>query len=192
MKLGLPDAAFVRGKVPMTKQEIRILTLVKAQIGPRDIVYDIGAGTGSLSIEAARLAPEGHVYAVERKEEAIRLIEANGERFGLENLSVIEAEAPAGLENLPLADAVLIGGSGGHLASILDCVAGKMREGGRLVLNCITVQTLAAALDYRHAHEAVYRYEAIQVQVSRLRRVGPYDMADAQNPVYIITCTKEV
>lgn len=192
MKLGLPDAAFVRGKVPMTKQEIRILTLVKAQIGLRDIVYDIGAGTGSLSIEAARLAPEGHVYAVERKEEAIRLIEANGERFGLENLSVIEAEAPAGLENLPLADAVLIGGSGGHLASILDCVAGKMREGGRLVLNCITVQTLAAALDYLHAHEAVYRYEAIQVQVSRLRRVGPYDMADAQNPVYIITCTKEV
>ena len=192
MKLGLPDAAFVRGKVPMTKQEIRILTLVKAQIGPRDIVYDIGAGTGSLSIEAARLAPEGHVYAVERKEEAIRLIEANGERFGLENLSVIEAEAPAGLENLPLADAVLIGGSGGHLASILDCVAGKMREGGRLVLNCITVQKLAAALDYLHAHEAVYRYEAIQVQVSRLRRVGPYDMADAQNPVYIITCTKEV
>lgn len=192
MKLGLPDAAFVRGKVPMTKQEIRILTLVKAQIGPRDIVYDIGAGTGSLSIEAARLAPEGHVYAVERKEEAIRLIEANGERFGLENLSVIEAEAPAGLENLPLADAVLIGGSGGHLASILDCVAEKLREGGRLVLNCITVQTLAAALDYLHAHEAVYRYEAVQVQVSRLRRVGPYDMADAQNPVYIITCTKEV
>ena len=192
MKLGLPDAAFVRGKVPMTKQEIRILTLVKAQIGPRDIVYDIGAGTGSLSIEAARLAPEGHVYAVERKEEAIRLIEANGERFGLENLSVIEAEAPAGLENLPLADAVLIGGSGGHLASILDCVAEKLREGGRLVLNCITVQTLATALDYLHAHEAVYRYEAIQVQVSRLRRVGPYDMADAQNPVYIITCTKEV
>lgn len=192
MKLGLPDAAFVRGKVPMTKQEIRILTLVKAQIGPRDIVYDIGAGTGSLSIEAARLAPEGHVYAVERKEEAIRLIEANGERFALENLSVIEAEAPAGLENLPLADAVLIGGSGGHLASILDCVAEKLREGGRLVLNCITVQTLAAALDYLHAHEAVYRYEAIQVQVSRLRRVGPYDMADAQNPVYIITCTKEV
>lgn len=191
MKLGLPDAAFVRGKVPMTKQEIRILTLVKAQIGPRDIVYDIGAGTGSLSIEAARLAPEGHVYAVERKEKAIRLIEANGERFGLENLSVIEAEAPAGLENLPLADAVLIGGSGGHLASILDCVAEKLREGGRLVLNCITVQTLAAALDYLHAHEAVYRYEAIQVQVSRLRRVGPYDMADAQNPVYIITCTKE-
>lgn len=192
MKLGLPDAAFVRGKVPMTKQEIRILMLVKAQIGPRDIVYDIGAGTGSLSIEAARLAPEGHVYAVERKEEAIRLIEANGERFGLENLSVIEAEAPAGLENLPLADAVLIGGSGGHLAAILDCVAEKLREGGRLVLNCITVQTLAAALDYLHAHEAVYRYEAIQVQVSRLRRVGPYDMADAQNPVYIITCTKEV
>lgn len=192
MKLGLPDDAFIRGKVPMTKQEIRILTLVKAQIGPRDIVYDIGAGTGSLSIEAARLAPAGHVYAIERKKEAVRLIEANGEHFGLENLSVIEAEAPDGIENLPLADAILIGGSGGHLAAILDCATGHLRKGGRLVLNCITVQTLAAALDYLHAHEAVYRYEAIQVQVSRLRRVGPYDMADAQNPVYIITCTKEV
>ena len=66
-----------------------------------------------------------------------------------------------------------------------------MREGGRLVINCITVQTLAEALDYLHAHETVYRYEAVQVQVSRLRRVGPYDMAEAQNPVYIITCTKE-
>ena len=170
MKLGLSDEAFIRGKVPMTKQEIRILTLVKAQIGPRDIVYDIGAGTGSLSIEAARLAPEGHVYAVERKEEAIRLIEANGERFGLENLSVIEAEAPAGLENLPLADAVLIGGSGGHLEAILDSAAGKLRRGGRLVLNCITVQTLAAALSYLHAHADLYRYEAIQVQVSRLEK----------------------
>ena len=189
MKLGLPDAAFIRGKVPMTKQEI--LTLVKAQIGPRDIVCDIGAGTGSLSIEAARLAPEGHVYAIERKKEAVCLIEANRERFGLENLSVIEAEAPAGLEGLPSVDAAMIGGSGGHLASILDCVAGKMREGGRLVINCITVQTLAEALDYLHAHETVYRYEAVQVQVSRLRRVGPYDMAEAQNPVYIITCTKE-
>lgn len=191
MKLGLSDEAFIRGKVPMTKQEIRILTLVKAQIEADAIIYDIGAGTGSLSIEAARLAPAGHVYAIERKKEAVALIEANGEHFGLRNLSVIEAEAPEGIEALPAADVILIGGSGGHLEAILDCAAAKLRRGGRLVLNCITVQTLAEALSYLHAHADLYRYEAIQVQVSRLRRVGPYDMAEAQNPIYIITCTKE-
>lgn len=191
MKLGLSDEAFIRGKVPMTKQEIRILTLVKAQIEADAIIYDIGAGTGSLSIEAARLAPAGHVYAIERKKEAVALIEANGAHFGLRNLSIIEAEAPEGLEALPTADVILIGGSGGHLEAILDCAAGKLRRGGRLVLNCITVQTLAEALSYLHAHADLYRYEAIQVQVSRLRRVGPYDMAEAQNPIYIITCTKE-
>ena len=176
MKLGLSDEAFIRGKVPMTKQEIRILTIVKAQIEADDIIYDIGAGTGSLSIEAARLAPAGHVYAIEHKKEAVALI---------------EAEAPEGIEALPAADVILIGGSGGHLEAILDCAARKLRRGGRLVLNCITVQTLAAALSYLHAHADLYRYEAIQVQVSRLRRVGPYDMAEAQNPIYIITCTKE-
>lgn len=85
----------------------------------------------------------------------------------------------------------MIGGSGGHLMEILDRLTQKLREGGRLVINCITVQTLAEALDYLHVHETVYRYEAVQVQVSRLRRAGPYDMAEAQNPVYIITCTKE-
>ena len=188
MKLGLSDEAFIRGKVPMTKQEIRILTIVKAQIEADDVIYDIGAGTGSLSIEAARLAPAGHVYAIERKKEAVALIEANGVHFGLRNLSVIEAEAPEGLEALPTADVILIGGSGGHSG---DSAEGKLRRGGRLVLNCITVQTLAAALSYLHAHADLYRYEAIQVQVSRLRRVGPYDMAEAQNPIYIITCTKE-
>ena len=191
MKLGLSDEAFIRGKVPMTKQEIRILTLVKAQIEADDVIYDIGAGTGSLSIEAARLAPAGHVYAIERKKEAVALIEANGAHFNLRNLSIIEAEAPEGLEALPSADVILIGGSGGHLEAILDSAARKLRRGGRLVLNCLAVQTLAAALSYLHAHADLYRYEAIQVQVSRLRRVGPYDMAEAQNPIYIITCTKE-
>ena len=191
MKLGLSDEAFIRGKVPMTKQEIRILTLVKAQIEADDVIYDIGAGTGSLSSEAARLAPAGHVYAIERKKEAVALIEANGAHFNLRNLSIIEAEAPEGLEALPSADVILIGGSGGHLEAILDSAARKLRRGGRLVLNCITVQTLAAALSYQTAHADLYRYEANQVQVSRLRRVGPYDMAEAQNPIYIITCTKE-
>lgn len=191
MQLGIEDEAFIRGKVPMTKQEIRILTLVKAQIKPADIIYDVGAGTGSLSVEAARLAPEGHVYALERKKEAVSLIEANRQHFGVTNLSIVEIEAPDGMKVLPAADVILIGGSGGRLEKIFEAAAGKLRQGGRLVLNCITVQTLAEALAYLHEHEELYRYEAVSVQVNRLRRVGPYDMAQAQNPIYIITCTKE-
>ncbi len=191
MQLGIEDEAFIRGKVPMTKQEIRILTLAKARIEPTDIIYDIGAGTGSLSIEAARLAPAGHVYALERKKEAAALIEANRRHFSVANLSIIETEAPAGMEALPDADVILIGGSGGKLGAVFEVASFKLRQGGRLVLNCITVQTVAEALAYLHEHEDLYRYEAFSVQVSRLRRVGPYDMAQAQNPIYIITCTKE-
>lgn len=191
MQLGLDDEEFIRGRVPMTKQEIRILTLAKARITPEDIIYDIGAGTGSLSIEAARLAEKGHVYALERRQEAAQLIEANREHFSVINLSIIMTEAPAGLEELPLADVILIGGSGGHLTEIFEAAGEKLRSGGRIVLNCITLQTLSAALQYLHDHEDRYRYDAVEVQVSRLRRVGPYDMAQAQNPIYIITCVKE-
>jgi cobalt-precorrin-6B (C15)-methyltransferase len=110
--LGIADEEFIRQDVPMTKQEIRILSLVKAQIAPDAVVYDIGAGTGSLSIEAARLAPKGEVYAIERSSAGINLIRANAANFGVTNMQVIQAEAPDGLAGLPEADAILIGGSG--------------------------------------------------------------------------------
>lgn len=185
--LGLPDEAFIRSKVPMTKQEIRILTLVKARIKPDAIVYDIGAGTGSLSIEAARLASAGRVYALERNPDGIELIRANAANFALTNVTAIETEAPAGLAELPAPDTVLIGGSGGNLTEIFDATLPRLSAGGRLVLNCITMQTLAMALEYLHVHTE-YEYEAIQVQINRLARVGGYDMAKAINPIYIVTC----
>ena len=177
MNLGIKDEAFVRGKVPMTKEEIRILTLVKAQIAPDAVVYDVGAGTGSLSIEAARLAPEGHVYAIEKNPEGIGLIAENAKRFGVENITVVEGAAPAALEGLPALDVALIGGSG--------------HPHGRIVANAITMQTVAVCLDYFHAHAEQYTYEAIQVQISRLERVGPYDMAKALNPICIITAQRK-
>ena len=188
--LGIEDEAFIRGDVPMTKQEIRILMLVRARIAPEAVVYDIGAGTGSLSIEAARLASKGHVYAIERKPEALALIRANAEQFGAENVTPIAAEAPDGLCDLPDADTVLIGGSGSQLDAILDCITPKLRAGGRVVLSCITIQTLMQCIDYMRAHAKAYRYEAIQVQVNRLEQVGSYDMAKAINPIYIVTCQK--
>lgn len=184
--IGINDADFIRGDVPMTKNEIRILTLAKANIMPKSVVWDIGAGTGSISIEAARLARDGHVYAVEKNPEGIRLIGLNTEKFGVSNITAVEAEAPAGLCQLPAPDTVIIGGSGRRIDDILDVTVSKLAAGGRIVINCITVQTISSCLYYLRAKKI--DYEAIQVQVSRLERVGPYDMAKALNPVYITTC----
>ena len=189
--LGIADEEFIRQDVPMTKQEIRILSLVKAQIAPDAVVYDIGAGTGSLSIEAARLGPKGEVYAIERSSEGINLIRANAANFAVTNMQVIQAEAPDGLADLPEADAILIGGSGSRLPEILETVTPKLKQTGRLVLNCITVQTLMQCIEFMRKHSDTYIYEAIQVQVTRLQQVGTYDMAKANNPIYIVTCWKK-
>ena len=189
--LGIEDEAFIRGKVPMTKQEIRVLTLVKARISPTDTVWDVGAGTGSMSVEAARLAPQGHVYAVERNTEGVSLIARNREKFGVSNLTVVEGEAPEALKDLPDCDVAIVGGSGSHLPKILDEISARLKPGGRVVMNCITVQTLAAALEYLRAHETEFSYEAIQVQINRLQAVGAYDMAKAINPIYIVTGEKK-
>ena len=189
--LGIADEEFIRQDVPMTKQEIRILSLVKAQIAPDAVVYDIGAGTGSLSIEAARLAPKGEVYAIERSSEGINLIRANAANFAVTNMQVIQAEAPDGLADLPEADAILLGGSGSRLPEILETVTPKLKQTGRLVLNCITVQTLMQCIEFMREHSDTYIYEAIQVQVTRLQQVGTYDMAKANNPIYIVTCWKK-
>ena len=189
--LGIEDEAFIRGKVPMTKQEIRVLTMVKARISPMDVVWDVGAGTGSMSVEAARLAPQGHVYAVERNVEGVSLIKKNGEKFGVRNLTVVEGEAPDALKDLPDCDAAIIGGSGSRLDDILDEISSRLKPGGRVVMNCITIQTLAAALEYLRTHEKDFSYEAIQVQINRLQAVGAYDMAKAINPIYIVTAEKK-
>lgn len=188
--IGIPDAKFIRGKVPMTKQEIRILTIAKAGIKQGDIVLDVGAGTGSLSCEAAMQAGnDGMVYAIERNPEGIGLIAANAEKFGLDNVHIIHAEAPAGMDELPRLDAVLIGGSGKRLEPILDRAGELLKTGGRIILNCVTVQTLMQCLNYMRASE-LYKYETVQVQVNRWEQVGSYDMAKAANPIFIVACEK--
>lgn len=189
---GIDDSEFIRGKVPMTKQEVRILTLTKARIAPSDIVYDIGAGTGSISIEAARIAHEGKVFAIERNPAGISLIKENMKKFQVENIEVVSGEAPGALARLPNCDAVIIGGSGRNLDDILDIVHKRLKVGGRVILNCITIQTISSCLEYLRAHKDEFDYEAIQVQVNRLKAVGPYDMADAVNPIYIVTAIKKV
>lgn len=181
----IDDKEFIRGDVPMTKQEIRILTLAKAKLNPDSVVVDIGAGTGSITIEAARLVPHGKIFAVERKPEAIELIKRNVKKFSVDNVEIICAAAPEGLNDLPAIDAAIIGGSGGKLNEILDVLIAKLKVKGRIVLNAITLQTAATALEYFKTRGIPY--EAFQVQITRLERVGRYDMAKALNPVTIIT-----
>jgi len=188
--LGIPDEEFIRGKVPMTKQEIRILTIAKARIKPDSVICDVGAGTGSISIEAACQAKDGMVYAIERNPDGVELINKNAQKFGVYNLKVIEAYAPEGFDELPMLDAAIIGGSGSNLPSILDTIDKKLNTGGRIVMNCITIQTIAQCLEYMRKRED-YTYEAVQIQVSQLEQVGRYDMAKANNPIYIVTCEKK-
>ena len=185
--IGIDDEEFIRGEVPMTKQEIRILTIAKARIKPGDVVIDIGAGTGSLSIEAAMTARQ--VYAIERNPDAVELIQQNAEKFKVDNIVIINAEAPNGLEAINKVDVVLIGGSGGKLMKILDTIDRRLKSGGRIVLNCITIQTISEALSYFKSHND-YKYDAFQMQINRLQQVGTIDMAKALNPIYIITAIK--
>ena len=184
----IEDEKFIRGDVPMTKLEVRILTLAKAQIKSDSVVVDIGAGTGSISIEAALLAPNGKIFAVERKSDAIELIKRNVEKFSVDNVEIICAEAPKGLENLPELDAAIIGGSGGQLEKILDILYTKLKIGGRIVINAITIQTAATALAYFRAHDL--NYDAFQVQITRLKKIRAHDMNQVLNPVWIITGEK--
>lgn len=188
--LGIPDDEFIRGKVPMTKEAIRILTIAKCHLSDKDVVCDIGAGTGSLSIEAALQADGGMVYAIEKNPEAVQLIKQNMEKFGVSNIKVIEAYAPDGMDEIPGIDVAIIGGSGSNLAAILDTVDKKLACGGRIVINCITIQTIYQCLEYMR-NRPDYSYEAMQVQVSQLFQAGSYDMPRANNPIYIVTCEKK-
>ena len=183
----IDDEEFIRGKVPMTKREIRILTLAAAKLENNSVVADIGAGTGSISIEAARIANNGKIFAVERNPNAVELIKRNVEKFSVNNVEIICAAAPDGLEDLPELDAAIIGGSGGRLEKILDAL--KLKIGGRVVVNAITLQTAATCVEYFRTHN--WKYEACQVQITRLEHVGNYDMSKALNPVWIISAYRE-
>ncbi|WP_371368787.1 Cobalt-precorrin-6B C(15)-methyltransferase (decarboxylating) [Sporomusa rhizae] len=187
--LGIPDSEFIRGDIPMTKQEIRILTLAKARITPHDTVIDIGAGTGSLSIEAALLARQGKIIAIEREPEGVELIKANAAKFSVPNVEAILGPAPEMMTGLPAADVVLIGGSGGRLPDILASADQLLKPGGRLIITAVTVETLSIALALMR-RKADYSVDACCVQVTRVQPVGSSNMFKALNPIYIIECNK--
>ena len=181
---GLPDEAFERGDVPMTKQEVRAAVLAKLAVHPEDILWDVGAGTGSVSVELALAAPRGRVYAVECRPEGCALIKANREKFRTRNLVLVEGLAPAALSDLPAPDAVFIGGSKGSLAAIVDAALDKNPD-ARICVSAIALESLSAAVAALTAKGRTVQVS--QIAVSRARAVGGLHLMMAQNPIYLIT-----
>lgn len=182
---GLRDEAFLRGEVPMTKSEVRAVLLSRLELGEEAIVWDVGAGTGSVAVECARLCRFGIVHAVERDPEALSLIEKNREKFNLHNLVIHAGAAPDALAKLPCPTHVFVGGSGGELSEILRHIG--RREGAiRVVVAAVTLETAAMAVSLLGT--APFReMELCQIGISRGCRAGSAHLMTAQNPVTLVS-----
>lgn len=182
----LEDEAFLRGKAPMTKSEVRSLSVAKLRLTKDAVVYDVGAGTGSVSVEMALQAADGMVYAVERKEEACTLIEKNKRHFGTPNIRVIHGLAPEALAGLPVPTHAFLGGSAGNLREIMDCLLQK-NPAIRMVINTVTLETIGEVMDCLKTLP-VREEEILSVNIAKARVLGAYHLMTGQNPIYIITC----
>ncbi len=182
---GLPDESFVRGDVPMTKAEVRAVVMSKLRIRDKDVVYDIGAGTGSVSVEMALAARRGKLYAVESNPTAIELCKLNRDRFCLHNMEIIEGMALEVLVDLPAPDVVFIGGSRGKLPEIVEQIYDK-NPAVRLVINTVTVENTANALALLES-ERFSGLEMVQLQVNKAKKVGTSHMMMAHNPITILS-----
>ena len=185
---GIDDGAFLRGEVPMTKQEVRAAVLAKLEVRDGAVYWDVGAGTGSVSVELALLAPRSQVCAVEYKGEACALIRANRERFGAYNLELAEGRAPAALADLPAPDGVFIGGSEGELIPILEAALSR-NPAVRFCVTAIAVETLGVAV--AAFTQLGMSPQITQITVARSRRAGERNLMLGQNPVWIVTGQKE-
>ena len=183
---GRSDEDFLRTDVPMTKSEVRAVTLSKLKLTKNAVCWDVGAGTGSVSIEMAEAAENGVVYAVEQKPEACALIERNKRHLRVSNVTVVEGAAPEALSDLPSPTHVFIGGSGGNLREIMEAALSK-NPAVRIVLNTVTAETFAEATAV-FGTLPVKNEEIVELNVSRARKAGKYHLMTAQNPVYIIVC----
>ncbi|WP_418792571.1 precorrin-6Y C5,15-methyltransferase (decarboxylating) subunit CbiT [Phosphitispora sp. TUW77] len=186
---GIPDELFHRGKVPMTKAEVRAVTLAKARLNDRHLIWDIGAGTGSITVEAALVSAKGTVYAVEKEAEGIALIKENSELFGVDNIAVIQGTAPEALFSLPAPDRVFIGGSGGNFRAIMDLVFQKLVRGGRIVINAVVLETFIEAVEIMQEY-GFTDVDITQVSIAKTVDLGRIHMFKSHNPVFVISGEK--
>lgn len=182
---GIPDELFIRGDVPMTKQEVRAVALAKLRLTATDTVWDVGAGTGSVSIEAALVARAGSVWSVERNAAGVRLIRENADAFGCGNVHAVPGVAPDALAKLPVPDAVFVGGSAGELPSIVEAALEKNSQ-VRLCVPCVTVETLTEACALLSGSR-FKGFEACQLSAARAEAVGSHHLMKAQNPVFLVS-----
>ncbi|MBI5048414.1 MAG: precorrin-6y C5,15-methyltransferase (decarboxylating) subunit CbiE [Deltaproteobacteria bacterium] len=188
---GIPDSAFSHSNGMITKEEIRVISLSKLKLKRDSIIWDIGSGSGSLSIEAAMFAKDGRVFAVEKEKTRIAHIEKNKKRFGTINLEIIHANASDSLKTLPTPDAVFIGGGGKDVVKILDVCSKRLKQGGRIIVNAITLETLAAAAGFFKKKK--WNVETISVNIAKTKDVAvrayghtPLHIFNAHNPVFIV------
>lgn len=185
---GIPDPAFSHSKGMITKEEIRVISLSKLRLKEDSILWDIGAGSGSLSIEASLIAKIGMVFAIEKDRQRIGHIERNKKRFGVANLEIIHAAAPLGLKNLPLPDAVFVGGGGRDIGEILKVSSKKLIKNGRLVVNAITLETVSIAYEFFKKHK--WKTEIVSVNIAKTKNFSHLNLFHAFNPVFIIVGEK--
>lgn len=180
---GISDDLFVRGKVPMTKQDVRSAVIGRLGIKPGDVCWDVGAGTGSVTVEMALMARGGETYAVETNPDGIALIEENRRRFGAWNIRTVEGLAPEALKDLPTPDCVFIGGTKGNMGPIIDVVKEK-NPNAVIVVTAIAIETVGEAI--RALEEKGWEAEIAQIQSSYGKKIAHLNMMMANNPIFLI------
>jgi len=190
VRFGLADAEFVQrqpDKGLITKQEVRAVSLARMQLRLDSIVWDIGAGSGSVGLEAARLCPQGHVFAIEKNEADFAIAGQNHADFGVSNYSLVHGKAPDGIDAWPDPDAVFIGGSGGELATLIEGVLRRLRPQGTLVMNFVTLENLATATaTLQSMEDQGIEWDVLQLQAARSKPILHMHRMAAENPVWIV------
>ncbi|MFQ5969143.1 MAG: precorrin-6Y C5,15-methyltransferase (decarboxylating) subunit CbiT [Nitrososphaerales archaeon] len=188
---GIPDEMFERNeRVPITKEEVRVIALSKARLNSGHTVIDVGCGSGSITVEAAmQIAPNGNMYAIDQDEEAIKLTKENVSKFNVTNIEIIHSKAQDAIGRLPNADAIFIGGTAGDTYDIIKLVYNKLKSKGRVVIDTILIETMY------HSLKAVdelnlENVDVTQITVSKSRKVSTGTMMLARNPVVIISAEK--
>ncbi|MDD7430143.1 MAG: precorrin-6A reductase [Oscillospiraceae bacterium] len=179
----IPDSEFIRGNVPMTKAEVRSIVVNKLCIPKDGTVWDIGCGTGSVSVEAALRCECGTVYAVDRSAEAAELTDKNRRKFGCDNINIVTADGGEAVKTLPKPDCVFIGGSGGELGDIISAAIEK-NPAARIVITAVTLETLNESI--RLLEAAGRECEISQTAITRVKKVGAHSMLSAENPVFVV------
>lgn len=186
--IGVDDDEFASMKKHFTHQEVRAVTLAKLKLQNDLVLWDIGAGSGSVSIEASNLIPNGKLFAIEKNSQYITFLKQNLDKFCARNVKLVEAYAPDGLDDLPDPDRVFIGGAGGNLEEIIEQVDRRLKGDGLIVINAVTLDTLTKSVEALEYHG--YQIEVVCINVSRTKPLTEFKLFEAQNPVYVITAWK--